>query len=83
MEYPSELNPFGSDDDEEAEDNENQENKPLNNKELQTELIEDNFDKNKEERPISVINPFDDTEEEEEKEGEHEEMTNSISRFGN
>ncbi|KAF7638043.1 LIM zinc-binding domain-containing protein [Meloidogyne graminicola] len=77
LEYPSELNPFGSDDDEEAEDNENQENKPLNNKELQTELIEDNFDKNKEERPISVINPFDDTEEEEEEEkkGEHEEMT--------
>jgi len=75
LEYPSELNPFGSDDDEEDEIEEDKSLKE--SKESQKE----NYDKNgkeTEKRPVSVVNPFDDTDEEEDLK-ENEEMKESIS----
>nr|CAD2193818.1 unnamed protein product [Meloidogyne enterolobii] len=79
LEYPSELNPFGSDDDEEDEaDEEKEEDNSLKeSKESQKENCDKNG-KETEKRPVSVINPFDDTDEEEDLK-EDEEMNESLS----
>lgn len=79
LEYPSELNPFGSDDDEDEAEEEDNSEKVIDKtpKESQKENCDKN-DKETEKRPISVVNPFDDTDEEEDLR-DNERMTESLS----